>query len=126
VARKAFVGPVRLSGIARRDYREILKWSAEKFGVDAASRYQILLIQAMLDLQADPERYGSREGLHTMTLGVRLYHLYFSRDRVEGCSLKEPRHFLVYRRLSNGEIEIGRILHDSRNLSRHLPKDYTA
>jgi len=117
---------VRLSAPARRDYREILKWSAEKFGEDAASRYRKLLIQAVLDVEADPKRYGSREGLDTMMPGVRLYHIASSRDRAAGGRMKYPRHFLLYRRLLDGPIEIGGILYDRRDISRHLPADYRA
>jgi toxin ParE1/3/4 len=36
----------------------------------------------------------------------------------------EPRHFLLYRRREDGVIEVARILHDGRDLARHLPEGY--
>jgi plasmid stabilization system protein ParE len=38
--------------------------------------------------------------------------------------VKEPRHFLLYRRREDGVIEVARILHDGRDLQRHLPEEY--
>jgi hypothetical protein len=35
--------------------------------------------------------------------------------------VKTPRHFLLYRRREDGVIEVGRVLHDSRDLERQLP-----
>ena len=37
--------------------------------------------------------------------------------------VKEPRHFLLYRRRGK-VIEVMRILHDARDLERHLPEEY--
>ncbi len=52
-------------------------------------------------------------------------HLQFSRGRVNAPSVKEPRHFLLYRRRADGVIEIARLLlHDGRDLQRHLPGEY--
>jgi toxin ParE1/3/4 len=58
-----------------------------------------------------------------MIEGARTYHLEFSRNRVTGLGVKEPRHFLLYR-CRGDVIEIARILHDSRDLARHCPEDY--
>jgi toxin ParE1/3/4 len=59
-----------------------------------------------------------------MIEGARTYHIQFSRSRVSGPSVKEPRHFLLYRRREERVIEVGRIIHDSRDLARHLPGVY--
>ena len=59
-----------------------------------------------------------------MIEGARTYHLQFSRSRVSGLGVKEPRHFLLYCRRSDGVIEVARILHDGRDLARHLPEGY--
>ena len=37
-----------------------------------------------------------------------------------------PRHFLLYRALTGGPVEIGRALHDGMDLKRHLPDEYGA
>jgi toxin ParE1/3/4 len=59
-----------------------------------------------------------------MIEGARTYHLSFSRSRAAGPAVKEPRHFLLYRLRDDGVIEVARILHDGRDLQRHLPEDY--
>lgn len=87
-------------------------------------RYKALIKQALLDVGSDPERPGSKERPEIMIEGARTYHLGFSRSRVSGPSVKTPRHFLLYRHLDERVIEVGRILHDSRDLQRHLPEGY--
>jgi plasmid stabilization system protein ParE len=37
---------------------------------------------------------------------------------------EKNRHFLLYRRRSDGLIEVARILHDGRDLQLHLPEKY--
>jgi toxin ParE1/3/4 len=115
-----------LSPEARRDLREILKWSQVKFGRDAALRYEDLIIQALRDIETDLERPGSQER-RELQKGVRTYHLSFSRERARTTLgvVQNPRHFLVYRRRDGlNVIDILRILHDGRDLARHLPKGY--
>jgi len=43
----------------------------------------------------------------------------FSRERVAGERVKAPRHFVLYRRM-NEKVEFARLLHDSRDLARHV------
>ena len=113
-----------LAPAARQDIRDVLIWSLDKFGVTAAERYRALLIRALRDVEADPLRPGSRvrPELHE---SARTYHLALSRSRVEGQRVTTPRHFILYRVGSSG-IEVARILHDSRDLVRHVPEDYRA
>ena len=113
-----------LSPAARRDVRSILEWSKDKFGLEAAARYRALLIQVLRDETEEPERIGSKERPDILAPGVRTYHFMFSRDHVQGERVKAPRHFVLYRHRSGGEVEIARILHDSRDLARHLPDSY--
>jgi toxin ParE1/3/4 len=109
---------------ARRDIAAILKRSLREFGEAAALRYRTLIRQGLIDIEADPERPGSKERPEIMARGVRTYHLEFSRSRVSGSRVKEPRHFLLYRCRADGVIEVARILDDARDLQRHLPGDY--
>jgi len=37
--------------------------------------------------------------------------------------VKKPRHFLVYRRRGEEVIDVVRVLHDARDLERHLPDE---
>jgi toxin ParE1/3/4 len=50
-------------------------------------------------------------------------------DRVKGAPgrVSRPRHFLLYcSTRPDGQVEIGRVLHDSMDLQRHLPDEYRA
>lgn len=113
-----------LSGPAKRDIRSIIQWSLRKFGESAALRYEALMLQAFQDLAANPMRPGSKDRPELLVSEARTYHLYFSRGRVFGAKVKEPRHFILYRKATPLSIEIGRILHDSRDLAKHLPDHY--
>lgn len=90
----------------------------------AAARYRDLLKQAIRDIAADPERAGSHDR-RELARGVRTYHLSFSRDRARSDLgvVGKPRHFLVYRR-RNDVVDVVRVLHDARELERHLPADH--
>ena len=112
-----------IAGPARRDIAALLKTSLREFGEAAAIRYKALLNQALTDIEADPERPGSKELPEIMIAGARVYHLSFSRTRVAGTRVGEPRHFLLYR-VWKGRVEVARVLHNSRDLDRHLPDDY--
>jgi len=59
-----------------------------------------------------------------MIEGSRMCHLDFSRGGIKGERVKAPRHFLLYRRRGERVIEVGRVIHDARDLAGHLPKEY--
>jgi toxin ParE1/3/4 len=115
---------VRLTCAAQRDIFGVMEWTVQEFGERAALRYDALIKQALKDIGADPERPGSKERPEIMIEGARTYHLSLSRTRVSGSRVKEPRHFLLYRHREEGVIEVARILHDGRDLERHLPNEY--
>ena len=121
MAKKGVQPKVVLSPEASRDIQETLRWSAAQFGRDAALRYEDLLVQALRDIGKDAERPGSQD-LSDLLPGVRAYHLRFSRERTRTTLgiVHNPRHFIIYRRRGSW-IDILRILHDSRDLGRHLP-----
>jgi toxin ParE1/3/4 len=110
---------------AERDIRRILEQSLEQFGDTAMPRYRALIVQAILDVAEDPHRAGSLERPELLAI-ARTYHIANSRDRVPKFAgrVKSPRHFLLYRVISDGKVEIGRVLHESMELSRNLPADY--
>jgi toxin ParE1/3/4 len=107
-----------------RDIATILELSEREFGQTAALRYETLIAKALEDIGNDPERPGSIERPELMIHGARTYHLAFSRSRVKGQRVKAPRHFLLYRSTEEHVIEIWRILHDRRDVARHLPEEY--
>ncbi len=112
---------------AEEDIVEILTWSHEHFGESARLRYEALLTQAIVDIAENPESAGSmsREELAD---GARTYHLWHSRQRSAKTVVlvAKPRHLLLFRVNAKGEIEIGRVLHDSMDLASNLPDGYLA
>ncbi len=97
-----------------------MEWTAERFGAAATDRSEALIRQALIDVGEDPFRPSARQR-HELPQDIYTYHLAGSRDRIEGDRVKAPRHFLLYRVLST-RVEVLRILHDSRDLERHLPE----
>ncbi len=116
---------VVLAPAAEEDIVKILAWSHEHFGEQARLRYEALLTQAIVDIAEDPERIGSlsREEL---AVGARTYHLSHSRQRIAKSVgvVGSPGHFLLLRHTTDGEVEIGRVLHDSMDLVFNLPEIY--
>jgi len=113
-----------IAGPALRDIAAIVSWSVKHFGERAALRYEDLILQAMRDIAADPERPGATERSDLMIEGARTYHLSFSRMRASEPRVRTPRHLLIYRSDPTGVIVVARVLHDSRDLARHLPAEY--
>lgn len=116
-----------LSLAAERDIVSILAWTHEQFGEQARLRYEALLVQAMVDISDDPQRMGSASR-DDISSNVKTYHLWHSRNHVERVlgGVRRPRHFLVFRMTNDHQIEISRVLHDSMDLSSHLPDDFDA
>ena len=110
---------VRLTAPADRDFLDIMNWSAAQFGDTAADRYEALIGQALIDLGDDPFNPGAKQRPE-LPGDMYVYHLASSRERVAGERVKTPRHFLVYR-VADSHVDVLRILHDSRDLARHLP-----
>ena len=116
---------LRLSLEAQEDIEAILAWTDGQFGDGIRVRYEELLVQAFLDLAEDPGRPGTIQRPE-LAKGAFAYHLRHSRDRVSRTRgrIRKPRHFVLYRIAADGYLEIGRVLHDSMDLARHLPSDY--
>lgn len=116
---------IRLSVSAEADIVSLLAWTESRFGHAARRRYEILLVTALRDIAAEPERVGS-VARPELGASVRSYHLFHSRERARsgGEIVHRPRHFLLYRAANPDVIGIGRVLHDAMELERHLPPDY--
>ncbi|HBE69096.1 MAG TPA: plasmid stabilization protein ParE [Planctomycetaceae bacterium] len=115
----------RISSVAESDIEDILAWTHERFGEAARVRYEALIAQAIIDIASNPDRNGCTPR-HELAKSASTYHLHWSRNQVSEATgrVKRPRHFLLYRIADNGTIEIGRVLHDSMELARHLPTDF--
>jgi len=103
---------VRLGGAAELDFANILKWTTENFGARQSRLYRDTLVQAIGELTGGPDVAGSKARDEIMR-GLRTLHV--ARHGRRG------RHFLLYRVAPGGIIEIGRILHESMDVQRHLP-----
>ena len=106
----------------RQDIQSTVVWSENQFGPAAADRYGELIRKALRDLLESPVRLGAK-ARPALGANAYVYHLMYSRDRVSGERVKAPRHFILYR-YADDRIEFARLLHDSRDLARHLPTDY--
>ena len=113
-----------LAPAAEEDIRSILAWFREVFGEPARQRYVALLIQAITDVTADPFRAGVYEA-DDISPGLRIYHITHSRRRrmAAASRVAAPRHFLLFRLRHETRLEVVRVLHDSMQLSHHLPRD---
>lgn len=114
-----------LSRAAVADIASILTWTQETFGERICLRYEALLTQAIMDVSNDPERAGSSPR-PDISPNVFTYHLFHSRNRVSinVGRIRNPRHFLLYRLVGSGAVEIGRVLHDAMDVDRQLPANY--
>lgn len=110
---------------ARSDIADILAWTEENFGPRTTARYGRLIATAIEHVAANPELVGSVPRPE-IAAHCRTYHLDFSRKAAgrAGDRIRHPRHFLVYRVTDSGVVEIGRILHESMELQRHLLEEY--
>lgn len=115
----------RLSKPALEDLLQILVYTEEHFGKAARERYEDLILTALMDLAAEPERHGSR-AQPELGAGVRVYHLRYSRDRGSPRSgrVRFPRHVILYRQISPAVLGVGRLLHDAMDLERHVRSDF--
>jgi toxin ParE1/3/4 len=99
-----------LSQLAENDLANIAAWTAENFGQRQAAVYIDALLDTIDELSAnEPPRSKARDEI---AIGLRTLHM-AKRGRT-------GRHFLVYKRTDDLLI-IVRILHDSMEVSNHLP-----
>ena len=88
------------------------------WGVEASRRYAAVLVDAMRRIAAEPEGRLTRDRSELMA-GLRSFHTRHVRRRGQ-TAVKKPVHFLIYRNLSPGLIEVVRVLHEHMDPTRHL------
>ncbi|MFM2042573.1 MAG: hypothetical protein RLY86_1149 [Pseudomonadota bacterium] len=106
---------VRLSAAAERDFLEILRWTADRFGRRQAKTYARVLGAALEALVSGPTIIGVRR---RDDIAPGLLTLHVARTGNKG------RHFVLFRITPNTDertIDVLRLLHDSMDISRHLP-----
>ena len=108
---------VQLSALAEADYVGILRWTAERFGLDQESIYAETLAEALHLLEAGPDTLGVKA---RGEIGKGIYTLHVSHGGRRG------RHFVLFRigeHEGRPTIEVLRILHDAMELARHIPPE---
>ncbi len=105
---------IRFTAAAEDDIVAILQWSQEHFGNDAADHYRSLIATAVRDI-ADSD---TLESLARPELGEGVHAWHLRRSRSDS-DVRRPRHVVFFRR-EVGVVVIGRVLHESMDLARHL------
>lgn len=112
------MGRARITRSARRDLARILAWSEDRFGSDAARRYEMLPGAAITDIATEPTRLGAKDRPE-LGAGVQSWHLRLSRERVTPPHVHKPRHTIFYV-VDQDTVIILRVLHDSMAVDQHL------
>jgi toxin ParE1/3/4 len=100
-----------LGAEAERDFSHIIDWTTENFGPRQAARYADLMLAGIDVIAENPFSSRSRER-EEIGGGYRTVHL-----------ARPGRHFILYRMEGTDTVLVVRILHDSMELSRHVPKE---
>ena len=108
----------RLTHAAQADVVSILAWSHDRFGEEARTRYEALIVTAIRDAATGSDKVG-RVLRPELGDGVFSWHLAQSRTRAPGGKVHRPRHFLICR-YDGDVLVVGRALHDAMELRRHL------
>jgi len=103
---------VRWLDLARQDYADILRWTALHFGPRQAEIYTETIALAVETLDTGPDIPG---GVQRDDLAPGIFTLHVARNGRKG------RHFIVFRVGDDHVIDVLRLLHDSMDLSSHLP-----
>jgi toxin ParE1/3/4 len=98
---------------AEDDFSNIAAWTSENFGDRHAEAYVDAMLDALEELSANPFQARSR-ARDEIGPGLRTLHL-SKRGR-------RGRHLFLYRTEDNAVVVL-RILHDSMEISSHLPED---
>jgi toxin ParE1/3/4 len=104
---------VLLAAAAQTDLDTIAAWTGVNFGPSQAENYIEGILDTIDELTAptSPPRSAAREEI---AKGLRTLHM-----RKRG---RRGRHFLLYSETPR-EVRLHRVLHDSMELSRHLPEE---
>jgi toxin ParE1/3/4 len=105
---------VLLSDAAKQDLRDIVNWTADRFGDDQSRLYAALITETLQDLRSGPNIPGARR---YKDIDDRLGTIHISRRRRKG------RHILLFRThdTERPTITVLRILHDAMDVARHFP-----
>lgn len=102
---------LRIARQAWADIEDVKRHTEQRFGPLKRIEYEELIGEALRAIAADPSCGKLRSAARPDALG----HHIARRGR-------GARHLLFYRVRSNGIVEVMRLLHDSMDFDRHLPK----
>ena len=105
---------VRLTAAGEADVRDIVRWTANRFGVAQARAYADTLSRAIRALAEGPAVPGARRR-EDIAKGIMALHV--ARGGRKG------RHIVLYRvaaPVSPPGIDVLRVLHDAMDLPRHM------
>lgn len=102
----------RIARRAKNDIASTLEYTRDEFGQNQHDKYRHLIMQTIADIADDPEAPPSKRR-EKMQPNIWTRHLG-----------RHARHVLVYRIATDNTIEFVRLLHDSADMTRHLPDDY--
>jgi len=106
---------VRLTTEAARDIEEVLDFTLDTFGEKKCEQYRYLIRDALKEISHNPTSLRSRARLEIHPY-FRTYHL--ARPRIRA------RHFFLYRYDGSEVAIVGRLLHDTMDITRNLPPDF--
>lgn len=106
---------LRFSSHIIRDIEEVLTYTLNRFGPAKREAYKAAIRDTLAAIAHDPASLASRE---RSDIGerVRTYHL--------STALKRARHLILYQIADEGIVKVGRLLHDSMDLRRHVPVEF--
>jgi toxin ParE1/3/4 len=99
---------------AENDLSRIAAWTIENFGPREAENYVDAILDTVDELASDPQSPRSKARAE---IDADLRTLHMARSGRRG------RHFVLYKVEGGAVVLILRILHDSMELSRHVPKE---
>ena len=101
---------IRLHPRAEDDIAGVLAYTLDRFGLQQYRRYEQIIEEALARVAQRPDAgraFPDRAGLFLYSIGRRG---------------RRASHQLLYRVLADGRVEILRLLHDSMEVSRHIPR----
>jgi len=101
------VGSYRLSKFAERDLAEILRYTIKTWGLEQGTAYFQLLNLARIQIVNNPVLPGGKA----------------RNDLADGCRAYKIAKHLIFYRVTGDCVEIARILHESRDFSRHVGEE---
>lgn len=104
--------PYRITQRAQNDIASTLEYTRDEFGQAQCDLYRSLIKQTIREITEDPEEAPAKRR-DQLRANTWIRHLG-----------RHARHILIYRIVTDGSIEFGRLLHDAMDIERHLPEDY--